>query len=453
MTESDHPATMTMDAPSGQTRAGDRVLVLGAYGLIGYGITRRLLAAGYRVTGLGRNAATAGRVLPELDWVLNDIRTLTAAADWAPILRGISAVVNCAGALQDGPGDDLEAVHHHAIAALATACAASGTRLIQISAVGAEPDASTRFMASKARGDAAIRASGCRYHIFRPGLVLAPHAYGGTALLRMLAAVPLVQPIAIPDARIQTVSLDDIAFAVCAALDGKVPDGFVGDLVERDTHSLREIVTAVRTWLGFGEPKLEVRAGKVGTAVASAVADAVSDLGWRSPMRTTALATLTEGVTGNPSAWDGLGLRPLSPLRDTLASMPATAEDRLFARMSLLLPLLIATLFAFWLLSGLIGLARIGQAAEVLQGAGWPRPAALASVAVWSAVDIAIAAALLIRRTAKAACWAMVIVSCAYLVASTVIVPHLWLDPLGPLIKIGPGIVLALVTRVALETR
>ena len=71
----------------------------------------------------------------------------------------------------------------------------------------------------------------------------------------------------------------------------------------------------------------------VGTG-ASAVADAVSDLGWRSPMRTTAMATLTEGVTGNPSAWDGLGLRPLSPLRDTLASMPATAEDRLFARMS-----------------------------------------------------------------------------------------------------------------------
>lgn len=176
------------------------VLIVGAYGLIGSGIAARLLADGFRVTGLGRNRAIARRVLPGIAWKIEDVSTLLNADKWQPIVSEFSVVVNCSGALQDGPDDDLELVHHHAVSALAQACAFADVKLIQISAVGAQADASTAFLASKARGDGAIRSSGALYHIFRPGLVLAPHAYGGTAVLRMLAAVPLIQPVALPQA-------------------------------------------------------------------------------------------------------------------------------------------------------------------------------------------------------------------------------------------------------------
>ena len=133
--------------------------------------------------------------------------------------------------------------------------------------------------------------------------------------------------------------------------------------------------------------------------------------------------------------------------------MPARAEDRRAARMALLAPFVLAVLFVFWLASGVIGLVSLDAAARVLVDVGWSDAISRASVVMWSLVDIVIALALLLRRTATGACWAMVVVSVVYLISSTVLVPQLWLDPLGPLVKVLPAIVLALVGRAMLESR
>lgn len=220
----------------------EKILIIGAYGLIGYGIAQHLIKDGHVVVGLGRNKNTAMRVLTDIQWIIQDVATLNNPEDWGPILKDISVVINCSGALQDGPKDDLEAIHNHAISALAAACNIADIRLIQISAIGASMDASTQFLSSKARGDDAIRNSGAQFHIFRPGLVLAPHAYGGTAMLRMLAAFPIIQPIAMPNAQIQTVSLTDIAHVVSGAISGKIPNTYEGDLVDPIIHPLRDVV-------------------------------------------------------------------------------------------------------------------------------------------------------------------------------------------------------------------
>ena len=141
-------------------------------------------------------------------------------------------VINCAGALQDGSNDSLKAVHYQAIKAIVDACALHETKLIQISAVGAELDADTEFMRTKAMGDAYIRDSKIDYVIFRPGLVLAKNAYGGSALLRMLAAFPLIQPIALSNTQIHSTSIDDLSAAVHMAVkdihkDGNTPHLFI----------------------------------------------------------------------------------------------------------------------------------------------------------------------------------------------------------------------------------
>lgn len=429
------------------------VLIVGAYGLIGCGIARGVERDGHTVVGLGRDRDTAERVLPDIRWLTADLRALTDASAWHPFLENIDAVVNCSGALQDGPDDDLEVVHHHAVSALAEACASADVQLIQISAVGAHLDAPSVFLASKARGDAAIQRIAGRHQIFRPGLVLAPQSYGGTTMLRMLAAFPVIQPIAVPNARIQSIALDDVAEAVCAAIAGQIPDGFVGDLVEPETHSLGDLVAQMRKWLGFGPAKHQIVIPKLLTRAIGAVADGLAYLGWRSPLRTTALNTLADDLVGDPSDLSPYGVPPAKSLSQTLRSMPARTEDRLFARLALLTPVIIAVLVVFWFLSGLMGFLRTSEAALVLENVGWPRALAIASVLFWSVVDIGIAAGFAYRPYAKMACWGAVIVSLFYLAASSVFVPQLWLDPLGPMVKVLPGIALALVARIALETR
>jgi hypothetical protein len=243
----------------------------------------------------------------------------------------------------------------------------------------------TAFLSSKARGDTAIRGSGAPFQIFRPGLVLASNAYGRTVMLRMLAAFLFVQPIAVPDAQIQSVSLDDVATAVCAAIDGRIPNAFKADLVEPDPHSLREVLGSMRSWLGFGVARHEVVVPAFGTKYLCKISDALSFLGWRSPMRTTAYKVLTEGVTGKPVDLSSFGLAPISTFSQALEKMPARTEDRLFAGMSLVTPFLVITLVSFWLLSGVIGLARVHVAAATPANVGWPRAIALISVTNLSA--------------------------------------------------------------------
>ena len=95
--------------------------------------------------------------------------------------------------------------------------------------------------------------------------------------------------------------------------------------------------------------------------------------------------------------------------------------------------------------SGVVGIVQVNEAALVLQEAGWAQGLAVASVLFWAVVDIVIGVAFAIRKYAYAACWAAVGVSLFYLFASTVTAPSLWIDPLGPLVKVVPSIILALV--------
>ena len=279
------------------------MLVLGAYGLIGSCVARRLVADGCTVSGLGRDAAVARRVVPEIDWIIRDLGDLCQASAWDPVLETIDLVVNCAGALQQGGSDDLEAVHCRAIAALAAACAARRIGLVQISAAGVDAQASTEFMRTKAAGDAAVREAGCDYWIFRPGIVLAQSAYGGTELLRMLAAFPAVQPLACPDALIQTVSADDVGRAVSMAVSGELPAGTECDLVEDKAHRLRDVVGEFRQWLGFGPASSVVVVPDFALRATSLIADGLGLLGWRSPARSTAVQVLRDGVIGDSGQW------------------------------------------------------------------------------------------------------------------------------------------------------
>ena len=57
-----------------------------------------------------------------------------------------------------------------------------------------------------------------RLVILRPGLVLAPAVYGGTAMLRGLAGVPLLSPVDRRASARQVVSVDDLAETVALCL-------------------------------------------------------------------------------------------------------------------------------------------------------------------------------------------------------------------------------------------
>lgn len=426
-------------------------LVLGGYGLIGTVCCRALSDAGFEVIGLGRSAAAAARSSVADRWIIRDLTKLDEDA-WREVLTGVDVVVNAAGALQDGPGDDLDAVHDVMMARLCRVAPPDLT-LVQISAAGAQVQASTAFLRSKARGDAHVQAAPCAWVILRPVLVLAPDAYGGTALLRAAAALPGVLPAVLPDSLIQTVHVADVAAAVVAAAQERVAPGTLADLTEDDARPLPDLMLAIRRWQGFADPAWTLRVPDGIVALIGRLADAAGWLGWRGPLRTTALAVLREGVRGDPAAWAATGAAPCRPLAATLAALPATRQERLYARLYLALPLAVVTLSLFWVLSGLLALSRPAAAGAVLAGSGLAPWAVTGTVLGGGLADLALGLAILWRPWCRGAALGMVALSVLYLTGGTLLTPQLWLDPLGPLIKVLPSTVLALVVWLGVEPR
>lgn len=430
-----------------------RVLVLGAYGLIGAAVADRLLAAGHEVVGLGRSVEAPRRRRPEIDWRAADIATLLRPEDWASFLVGVDVVVNCSGALQDGPRDDLAAVHRDAMKALHLAATRAGLkRFVQISAVGARPDAPTAFMRSKGEGDAALAETRLEWIILRPGLVIAPAAYGGTALLRGLANFPIVAPSAFGASRIRTVSVGDVADAVAAAVAGETPVRNAYDLVEDRAHTLDEIVAAWRAALGRPAARSVAAPGWLARLMFRG-GDVAGRLGWRPPMRSAALLEIEAGVDGDPAPWRAAGGRPPSGLAETLRASPSGVQERWFGRLFLLKPLIVMTLAAFWMASGAIGLAMVHASADVLVSRGTPAVLGYGAAILGGLIDLVLGIAVLFRRTHVTALAGMLAATAAYLVGASLFAPDLWLDPLGPLVKTLPAAMLVFAALAIEEER
>ena len=431
-----------------------RILVLGGFGLIGSEICRTLLKAGHEVVSLSRTPKNASRLLPQVEWHTGDMRRLQDPAEWSLMLNGVDAVINAASALQDGLLADLEAVHHHSVKACLDACIDRGIiRFVQISATGAEPNAPTPFMRTKAAGDDAIMDSSIDWVILRPGLVLAPSAYSGTALLRLLVAFPYIQPLVMSDRRMQTIHVEELTEAALMAAEGRIPAHADIDLVEEETHSFEDLVRGMREWLGFSPARYTIRLSEKWAGFITKIANGLGHLGWRSPLRSTALQVLEGHVAGDPTLWHSISGRYCRSYQDTLGILPSTTQERWFSKLSLMLPVLVMTLSLFWVLTGVITLFQMQDATNLLSQSGTTLLQSQFLLASAALIDIVLGLAILVRSLARQVCLAMVLMTIVYLISATILVPDLWIDPMGSLLKAVPAMMLAIITHSLLTPR
>jgi uncharacterized protein YbjT (DUF2867 family) len=427
------------------------ILILGANGFIGSVVAARLLKDGHVVTGLARNAQRASIKQPCLRWIAADLSIMTSSEAWQMALAGQHIVVNCAGALQDGLADNLAATQEKSMLALYAAGKNADVKLIvQISARTGGAASRTAFLATKRNADQALAGCSLPYVILRPALVLGRNAHGGTALLRALAAFPLFTPLAYPGNSVETVSVYDVASAVSSAIAGELPWNADIDLATEERQSLAELVKLHRRWLGLAPARVVAMPAIIARPV-SWLADISGYLGWRSPLRSTAMAVMSEGVLRSADSSTDPRLT-LTSAADMLAANPSAVQDLWFARLYLLKPLMIATLSLFWLLSGLIPLADISTPSRHFLPF-LSQAAATGLLIATCLLDIALGLAVLIRPCARSALIGMIAVSLSYLAGGTLLEPALWRDPLGPLVKVLPSILLTLATLATLEER
>lgn len=427
-----------------------RVLIVGASGLIGSTLTARLAAQGHEIVAIARRA---GRAATGVAWRALDVGQATRPEDWFAHLQDIDAVVNCAGLLQDMPGNATAGVHAIGATALFRACERVGVRrVIHLSAIGVDRETPSGFSRSKRAGDEALMALDLDWVILRPAVVIGRAAHGGSALLRGLAALA-VMPVMPDTAPIQVVHLDDLVDAVVFFLKPDAPSRHAIEVVGPRRYGFDEVVSLLRRWLGW-RPARPLPVPSWLARIMFRAGDFAALLGWQPPVRSTAQLEMIRGATGDTTKLTRLtGIEPRD-VEAALAREPASVQERWFARLYFLKPVTFVTLALFWFATGVVSLGPGWERGiELVMEGGTSRTVAVLATLSGALSDIVIGIAIAFRRTTRFGLYAGFFISIAYAIIGTILVPRLWFDPLGPMLKIGPIMVLLLVAIAIHEER
>jgi uncharacterized protein YbjT (DUF2867 family) len=386
-------------------------------------------------------------------WITLDLRAADRPENWLPLLKGIDAVINCVGVLQNSTVDSTQAAHASGPAALFAACEKAGVRrVIHFSAIGIDRATPSDFSRSKAIGDKALMASNLDWVILRPSVVVGEGACGGSALFRGLAALA-VQPRAQEAGPLQIVQLDDVVATALWFLRPDAPARLQLELAGPDRLAFDDVVARYRKWLGW-RPARQVQVPRWLMSLTYRLGDFAGWLGWRPPIRTTARQEIVRGAIGDPAPWTQMtGIVPRS-LEASLRTAPASVQEKWFARLYLLKPVIFGVFSAFWIATALMSLGPgwdIGIG--LMHEGGVTGIAAPLTVIAGALADLCIGIGIAFRRTARPALYAALLLSLAYVVIGTILVPRLWIDPLGPMLKIWPVLALNLAALAILEDR
>ena len=221
--------------------------VFGGSGFIGRYIVRRLAKKGFVVRVAVRDpeaalflktAGAVGQIVPLYASIIDQptVHRAVAAAD---------LVVNAVGILSEGRKGDFERIHAEGAGLVARSATAAGVaRLVHISAIGADPNAVSRYAATKGMGEGTARQGFAGATILRPSLVFGPEDRLFNRFAGMARIMP-VMPVICGETRFQPVYVGDVADAVMAVLARADAVGAVYELGGPRVWSMRELLAYI----------------------------------------------------------------------------------------------------------------------------------------------------------------------------------------------------------------
>ena len=230
------------------------ITIFGGTGFIGRHVVRRLAARDVRIRVVSRNWRVHGRVLQpmgDVGQIVGGPVDLSSEPAIAQLLAGSDAVINLIGILYETKRRTFTEVQGELPGRIARAAVAAGiTRMVQVSAIGADPDSRSAYARSKAQGEQAVRAALPTATILRPSIVVGPEDgffNRFAAMARLLPALPLIGG---GRTRFQPVWVGDVADAIVAALEREDARGETFELGGPKVYSFAELMRYMLTVVG-----------------------------------------------------------------------------------------------------------------------------------------------------------------------------------------------------------
>lgn len=240
------------------------VTIFGGSGFVGRYVAQRMAREGWRVRVAVRRPNEAHFVKPygivgQVEPVFCNIRDDDSVRQ---ATRNADAVVNCVGTFDAGGKNNFDAVQHQGAARIARIAAEERvSRLVHLSAIGADPDGASAYGRSKAAGEDAILAAFPGAVILRPSVIFGPEDQFFNRFATMARMSPVL-PLVGAETRFQPVYVDDVAAAAVKGVLGEAPAG-IYELGGPDVASFRELmhemletirrrrlIVALPSWLG-----------------------------------------------------------------------------------------------------------------------------------------------------------------------------------------------------------
>lgn len=219
------------------------VTVFGGSGFLGRHVVRELLRRRWRVRAAVRRPDLAGHLQPlgMVGWVQPVQANLRYRSSVDLAVTDADAVVNLVAILNESGRQRFDAVH--AVGARAVAEAARGakiSRLVHVSAIGADPESSSAYARTKAAGERAIVETVPDAVVFRPSIMFGPedHFFNRfAAMARVMPAFPLFGG---GHTRFQPVFVGNVARAIADAVEGNVRRGMIYELGGPEVKTFRQ---------------------------------------------------------------------------------------------------------------------------------------------------------------------------------------------------------------------
>lgn len=237
------------------------VTIFGGSGFLGRHAARELVKAGYRVRIACRNTGPAGdvRLAGAPGWVDVVQANIRNRPSIARALEGADAVVNLVGILPEYGRQTYQSVQVDGARNVAELAAEAGiTRFVQVSALGADAEATAKHARTKAAGEAAVREAIPQAVILRPATVFGPEDRFLNRFAQMAKGTWLLPVIGGGEMQLQPVYAGDVAEAIAAAVSGEDTAGETYELGGPRTYTVNEIYDFICQTTGRKRLKLSV---------------------------------------------------------------------------------------------------------------------------------------------------------------------------------------------------
>ena len=242
------------------------VFLPGASGFVGERVLRDLLAAGHEVTALAHSERSRNQLqaaYPKSNAVVGDVASLDDMLRAMP--DGIDAVIYLPGLLREFPkkGVTFRRVHVEGVRNTLEAARRNGaTRWVQLSALGAGPNATTEYFRTKYEAEQLIQHSGLEWTIMRPSLIFddrprKEHNFAGE-VAKAIRMAPFVPVLGSGRYLLQPVSLDDVSQAIVRSLTNAQTVGRIYELGGPEKMSYREVVRRIAKAIGTRKPAISI---------------------------------------------------------------------------------------------------------------------------------------------------------------------------------------------------